>query len=209
MKKYLLFALLSATLPAFSQQSLPPLEANATDDIAIDSVYRSLRIADGQYAYTGIIELDTSVGRDELYRRGRLFLADSRLAVFFPQYEEREEGRVIGRGSFAIGDTRSLLAANINWSVSFSMELICKDQKYRYSIDKFIIEARNDIPGKENFPISYLTMNLDEAYVTMHLGGQKKINRRLFVFMNERLHGIIADLRAAMSSPPKPSPADF
>jgi hypothetical protein len=104
MKKYLLFALLAAALPAFSQQSLPPLEANAIDDIAIDSLYRSLRIADGQYAYTGIIQLDSSGSKNELYRRARLFLADSRLAVFFPQYEEREEARVIGRGSFAIGD---------------------------------------------------------------------------------------------------------
>jgi hypothetical protein len=209
MKKYLLFAMLAAALPAFSQQSLPSLEANAIDDIAIDSLYRSLRIADGQYAYIGIIQLDSSDSKNELYRRARLFLADSRLAVFFPQYEEREEGRVIGRGSFAIGDTRSLLAANITWTVSFSMELICKDQKYRYSIDKFIIEARNDIPGKENFPITYSTMNLDEAYVTMHLGGQKKINRRLFVYMNERLRGIIAELRTAMSRPPTPLPADF
>jgi hypothetical protein len=209
MKKYLLFAMLAAALPAFSQQSLPSLEANAIDDIAIDSLYRSLRIADGQYAYIGIIQLDSSGSKNELYRRARLFLADSQLAVFFPQYEEREEGRVIGRGSFAIGDTRSLLAANITWTVSFSMELICKDQKYRYSIDKFIIEARNDIPGKENFPITYSTMNLDEAYVTMHLGGQKKINRRLFVYMNERLRGIIAELRTAMSRPPTPLPADF
>jgi Domain of unknown function (DUF4468) with TBP-like fold len=209
MKKYLLFALLVAALPAFSQQSLPSLEANATDDISIDSLYRSLRIADGQYAYTGIIQVDSSRIKNVLYRRARLFLADSRLAVFFPQYEEREEGRVIGRGSFAIGDTRSLLAANITWTVSFSMELICKDGKYRYSIDKFIIEARSDIPGKENFPITYSTMNLDEAYVTMHLGGQKKIERRLFVFMNERVRGIIADLRAGMSASPTPSSADF
>jgi hypothetical protein len=52
-------------------------------------------------------------------------------------------------------------------------------------------------------------MNLDEAYVTMHLGGQKKINRRLFVYMNERLRGVIAELRAGMSAPPTPSPADF
>jgi Domain of unknown function (DUF4468) with TBP-like fold len=209
MKKYLLLALLTAALPAFSQQSSPPLDANATDDISIDSLYRSLRVSDGQYAYRGIIQLDSSSGKDELYRRARLFLADSRLAVFFPQYEEKAEARVIGRGNFAIGDTRSLLAANITWTVSFSMELICKDGKYRYSIDKFIIEARNDIPGKENFPITHSTMNLDEAYVTMHLGGQKKIERRLFVFMNERVRGIIADLRAGMAAPSTPSPADF
>lgn len=118
MKKLIFSALVVISLNAMSQ----------TD---------SIPFVDGQYQYSEVVKLDSSFTKDKLYRNAKLYFTDNfKSAKDVIQYDEKQEGKVIGKGYFESNvKTMIMLTADyIKTSVYYSTEITCKDGRYRYKI---------------------------------------------------------------------------
>ena len=78
----------------FSQKQKDPSE----DEIR--SAYSALPKAEGQYEWAEVVQMDSSVKKDDLYRNAKLFFANEfKSAKDVIQYDDRGEGKVIGKGN--------------------------------------------------------------------------------------------------------------
>ena len=66
-------------------------------------LYESIPKVEGKYEYTEVVQLDTTYKKDVLYKNSKLFFADAfKSAKDVLQYDDREEGKVIGKGNLSI-----------------------------------------------------------------------------------------------------------
>lgn len=94
--------------------------------------------------------LDSTYKKDILYKNSKLFFADAfKSAKDVLQYDDREEGKIIGKGNFKIEGGQSVFLSYFTevWIVNFSIELFVKDGKYRYRIYDFNIDGRTRATG--------------------------------------------------------------
>jgi len=153
----------------------------------------------GEYEYSSVITLDSSYKKDNLYRNVKLYFVDNyKSAKDVIQYDDKEQGKVIGKGSFYLKDYQSLLITGISETreIYYSTEIICKDGKYKYKLYDFSIK-RTIQSG--NGSIEYSTMTIDEAYEATNKGMTKKMAIRLYDKMVDHLKSSIEFLKLYMS----------
>ncbi len=128
------------------------------------------------------------------------------------QYDDREEGKVIGKGNFIIEGSQSafLIYTIQKWHVNFSLELFSKDGKYRYRIyDLEISEIRTVSGGSSPDNISNSDLSIDDAYNQTLKGIDKKMNRKMFSEIIDRINGTILEIKNYMSKKQSSSNSDF
>ncbi len=117
------------------------------------------KLQDG-YGYENVVKLDTAFTKEKLYRNAKVFFVDVfKSAKDVIQYDDRSEGKIIGKGLFKIERVEKenlLYSANIYWKVYFSVEIICKEGKYKYrvydiKIDEDAVLSDNSVDNKEMF----------------------------------------------------------
>ena len=90
------------------------------------------------YGYEEIVKLDTTSTKDILYQNAKVFFVDKfKSAKDVIQYDDKNEGKIIGKGLFKIDGFQKanlLYGWNLTWKVNFSTEIICKNGKYKYKI---------------------------------------------------------------------------
>src|ERR1700744_4664590 len=127
MKKIILFLLLPVSVLAQS-------ESQETADDSVKAAYESLPKVGNQHDFSEIIQLDTAFNKDLLYHNARLFIARSSKALI--QYDDPNEGRMIARITFHLEDDQNVVLAKFTEErdVSFTLEISCRDGKYKYSV---------------------------------------------------------------------------
>ncbi len=93
----------------------------------------------GNYEFQEIVQLDNSFKKDVLYANAKLYFVDVYKSVkdVIPyQYHDRALGKVIGRGFFEQVYEQNFLWSSVDhrWDIHYTVEITCKDAKYRYRI---------------------------------------------------------------------------
>lgn len=124
------FVLAILTTNLFSQENVFP----------IDSIT-------GKITYSEIIKVD-SVNSQELYLRAKVWFVHSFVsAKNVIQLDEKESGRIIGKGIFDVSDNNnhnSIIYVPITGTVDFTVEIQIKDEKYRYVFSDLSYKVNGD-----------------------------------------------------------------
>jgi hypothetical protein len=175
----LLIALLLPVM-VFSQDD----KKDATDE-EVNAAYDSLQKIDGQYEFTEVVLLDSTYKKDILYRNAKLFFAYiSKSSKDVLQYDDREEGKIIGKGTIQInGHQNVLLSAFSEIRITnYTLEISCKEGKYKYRMFGFSSDytyGQSDKRKPERITTGTLTM--DQSYERTEKGSTKKMERNLFI----------------------------
>ena len=194
-----LFVLLLFPLASIAQKT--PSE----EDCA--SAYKALPKIDGQYEWSEVIQVDTSLKKDDLYRNAKLFFANEfKSAKDVLQYDDRGEGKVVGKGNFFIEDLQSafMVMFTDKRTVNFTLEIYCKDGRYKYRIyginaDCLIRASGGSSPDN----VRSENISIEDAYLKCGKGMTKKMDRRLFMLMVAEINSTVNDIKKMMVSAKK------
>jgi hypothetical protein len=91
----------------------------------------------GRITYSEVVQVD-SVDSRELFVRARSWFAHTFIsAQNVIQLEDKEAGRIIGKGVFAIADNvdnPTVMNVHVSGTVDFTVEVLTKDGRYKYII---------------------------------------------------------------------------
>jgi hypothetical protein len=211
-KQIFRFYFLPVAFIFFSLVSYGQKEKEITAE-TVKALYNSMPKVDGKYEYTEVVQLDTTYKKDVLYKNSKLFFADAfKSAKDVLQYDDREEGKVIGKGNLSIegGQAVFLTYVTEKWRVDFSLEIFSKDGKYRYRIYDFNIGSRRVASGGSSPDNVYNTdLSIDEAYKETEKGVSKKMNRKMFAELISRINSTVSEIKTYMAKKPSSSSSDF
>jgi len=166
---------------------------------AVNAVYLALPKVDSQFEWTEIVQADSSLKKDDLYRNAKIFFANGlKSPEDVIQYDDAGERKVVGKGSFHLEDSQfsALFFYTDTREVNFTLEIYCIDGKYKYRI--YNINAVCRI-GTSSSGSSKVTMTLDDAYNRCLKGVSKKMERRLFIDMIYDIQYTVDDVKKAMA----------
>lgn len=179
----------------------------------VKKLYDSIPKVDGKYEYTEVVQLDTTYKKDVLYKNSKLFFADAfKSAKDVLQYDDRGEGKVIGKGNLSIEGGQSVFLTYVTekWTVNFSLEIFSKDGKYRYRIYDLNIDSRRVASGGSSPDnVSNSDLSIDEAYKETEKGVTKKMNRKMFAELIDRVSSTITQIKTYMAKKQSSSNSDF
>ena len=202
----LLITLLLLPVMAFSQDN----KKDATVE-EVDSAYDSLQKVDGQYEFTEVVQLDSSYKKYVLYRNAKLFFAYiSKSAKDVLQYDDREEGKVIGKGTIQITEHQNVLLSAFSEirTTNFTLEISCKDGRYKYRMFGFSSDfTYGESDKRKPERVTTGTLTVDQAYARSEKGGTKKMERNLFLNTLTEIRLTRDHLKEFMRK--KPSKDDF
>lgn len=106
--------------------------------------------------YTEVVSVD-SLTKDALYNNARSFFVDAfKSAKDVIQYENKEEGKVTGKGILtATGNQNKMLGQSWERKIiaSFTIELLTKDGKYKYRIYDITFKSYDQHTSREKAAI--------------------------------------------------------
>lgn len=133
MKKLLLIALVAGCMQGYAQKK---------EKLTLPDIPR----VNNQYEYSEIVNVDSSLTKDILYKNAKLYFANAfKSAQNVIQYDDQASGKVMGKGNIECAANKTVLLTPIllEWRVNFSLEISCKDGKYRYRYYNFNILQGN------------------------------------------------------------------
>lgn len=176
--------LLFLRITSFSQ----PEQTTSTNIFPIDE-------KTGEIVYSGIVNVD-SANFKELYVRAHEWFANTfKSAQNVIQLNDKEAGKIIGKGLFEAGIPKShagLVHIAIIVSVDFTLEIQTKDGKYKYVFSN--LSCKNSGGGEYDLKSSSFVKNsmwqkkLDEDWLEI----RQDINKRMSI--------MIDDLKISMNS---------
>lgn len=111
---------------------------------------------DGQYGYLEIVNVD-SLKKDELFTNAKTFFVDAfKSSKDVIQYEDKTEGKIIGKGILtAIGNQNKVMGQSWERKINayFSIEILSKDNKYKYRIYDITLKSYDQHTSREKAPI--------------------------------------------------------
>lgn len=158
---------------------------------------------DGQYQYQEVVQVDKSIKTD-LFKKAKIYFVDNfKSANDVIQYQDADEGKIIGKGYFSVNELKFL--TNVEWQVYYGTEILCKDGKYRYRLYDITIKQVWSGSG----PSNVRNLSLDEATEETTKGQLKKVATNLFIKMTKEFDGSILSIKDYMSKSPKVSKDEF
>lgn len=140
----------------------------------------SIPKVDGQYEYSEVVNLDTSYTRDKLYKNAKVYFVNAyKSANDVIQYDEKEEGKIIGKGFMELKGSQAVLLSvwYQTWKVNFSTEIFCKDGKYRYRIYAINIKEFAEFSDGTTKNTS---LNIDDVIANCKKGPLKKCYNKFY-----------------------------
>lgn len=173
MKKLLTVALVLLCLSGFAQtDTIPKFE--------------------GQYQYEGIVNVDSAIKKIELYNRSKIYFANAyKSAKDVIQYDDKEIGKVIGKGFIEFSEAKWLYS--VQWDVYFSTEIQAKDGKYKYRLyDIYIKQYAGSTRIEDDF-------TLEELKNKKHIRSSGGLEPKLYLRMVKAMTGNVEDIKSYMS----------
>jgi hypothetical protein len=177
---------------------------NENEKVITDTIPR----IDGKYEYQEIVNLDSTFKKDDLYRNAKLYMVDNfKSAKDVIQYDDKEQGKIIGKGTFELRDYHMLLDTKdfFTWHVSYSTEITCKNGKYRYKLYDITIQEYIENTSHTNSSL----FDIDDALVKTKKGFFKKVTTRLINSMLHHFKNTQVIIKEYMSKKQDKSKDDF
>lgn len=135
MKKIIPFVSLLFYFSSFSQDST--------------KLYGILPIENGIATYTGVVQID-SLNKDQLYLQAKKWFVNTyKSAKAVIQMDDKENGLIIGKGTFV------LFSLDNDTYINHTISIFVKDGRYKYVLTNFIYENNDKRFNIENIPWGY------------------------------------------------------
>lgn len=173
---------LFATSPfAYSQTGLQNINQEQ-----LDSLYSMFPRVDGKIEIEEVIHLDSTFTTKVLYKNAKLFYTNEfKKAQAVIQYDDSVEGRIIGKGDFKVEaeQLQFMTLTSETRYVTFSVEIFCKDGRYRYRVYDFSSHYLRIIHGNAYNPDRTFQgeNSLDQEFTSIKKSTTKKLDRNLFL----------------------------
>ena len=172
----------------------------------VEASLASIPVVDSQYEYSEVVVLDTLYNRNLLYRNAKLFFAELfKNPNEILQYDDKEEGKLIGKGSFQVAGSQTFLKTYSTESrnVNFTIEIFCKNGRYKYRIHQVICDFKSSSnAGNSKDRETGGILSLDQAFEKSQKGMTKKLDRKLFYYSVSGLKETADHIKASMSKKP-------
>ena len=150
--------------------------------------------AEGNIYYEGVVRVDSTITKTDLYRRGREWFVNTYLdPTEVLQLDDKAEGKMIGPGryrySFFMGvffDIRMLFVLNLD----------VKDGRYRYRIYNFV----NTTLLSNHSATRVYRMDYEQINKEYKAGKHPRYNGKIIVEFDKEVKSIIASLEKAMTT---------
>jgi len=183
MKRLFLIAIIAVTSVAAKAQS--------KGGIQLDSI----PVVDGKYQFQEVVSVDNSVTKDQLYKKAKAYFMD----VFTGaqnafQYDDAQEGRIVGKGQLTVSDYKSVFpsVAVLKWDINYNTEIICKDGKYRVRIYDIVVTKESHVSESNSRTVNFTIPDL-YAGMAKQRGSYKTLYPKVF-------NKMASDLKERMSS---------
>ena len=166
------------------------------DKYTLDSAEWIFPQKNGIVIYTDVIEVDSSIKKDELYNRAKSwFVTEYKSANAVLQMQDKDAGIIMGKGMFEAGYNMGLMVGLQIVNVYHTVKIFIKDGKYKYEITdlngKYYSSAtRYSSGGLNEFPIGNVIMP-----------GNKKNYKKFLEDVDQNIKAIITSLKSAMAKP--------
>jgi len=148
---------------------------------------------DGQYQYVGVVSVDSSFKKEDLYNKSKLYFVDVyNSAKDVIQYDDKDAGRIVGKGFLELNDMQWV--APWIWDVYYTTEIMVKNGKYKYRF--------YDIHIKQYVGTSKIETDLtiDDAMNQLHKMGYKKMTAKLLENTAKKFQNSIDVLKSYMAN---------
>jgi hypothetical protein len=150
MKRSVLIAIIAAAVSISAK-------AQEKENIRVDSI----PLMDGAHQFQEIVKVDSSLKKDQLYKNAKTYFMD----VFTGakdafQYDDKQEGRMIGKGFMQVSDYKSIFpaVAVLKWELFYNLEITCKDGKYKYRLYDILVTREGRVAENSYWNV-HLTVN--------------------------------------------------
>ena len=160
--------------------------------LAQDQLLNILPLKDGKVTYSGVVQMQ-GVSKDEMYKRVKMwFLNNYNSSKDVIQFDDRENGEVIGKGCFkALWMVRFYTALPINvWK---TIKIQIKDDWFRYEITDF--KMRNYYLSSQNASLTDVGISLEQWNK-----GHDANNKKFYPVINNQIIAIIKSLQNAIEN---------
>lgn len=134
-------------------------QAQIKSGIQLDSI----PVVDGAYQFQEVVNVDNNVTKDQLYKKAKTYFMD----VFTGaknafQYDDPQEGRIVGKGYLTVSDYKSVFpgVAVLKWDINYNTEIVCKDGKYRFRIYDIVITKESHVAENNSRTVNFTIPDL-------------------------------------------------
>ena len=120
----------------------------------------TIPVINGDYQFQDVVNVNPTLKKEQLYRNAKIYFMDVFVGAKDAfQYDDKEEGRIIGKGMISVNDYKSTFpgVAALKWDVNYNVEIICKDGKYRYRLYDIAVVKESHV-AENNYRTVHLTM---------------------------------------------------
>jgi len=157
-----------------------------------------LPVKDGAIFYEEIVSLGTTAKKEVLYFRARKWFANYyKKATQVLQMDDKDQGKLIGKGGYSYSFISGLLAYHID--LKYTLNLTVKDGKYRYQIYDFhSTDTVNSVFASSGDKPYVYDQDLSTEYLNDGKSSSKKYLSKLFTQFALEINTTISSLKAAM-----------
>ena len=155
----------------------------------------TIPVINGVYQFQENVNVDNAFRKDQLYKNAKLYFMDvfSGAKNAF-QYDDKEEGKIIGKGFMTVNDYKSVFpgVAVLKWDINYNTEVTCKDGKYQVRIYDIIITKEYHVAESNSRTVN-LTVQDAYAAIPKQRGPYKTLYPKV-------INKMIAELKANMTT---------
>jgi Domain of unknown function (DUF4468) with TBP-like fold len=188
MKRLILIALTALTAATVKGQ--------VKNSVQLDSI----PLVDGVYQYQEVVSVDSTLSKEQLYKNAKVYFMD----VFTGakdafQYDDKKEGRIIGKGSLTVEDYKRFFPSVtvLRWDVNYNTEIVCRDGKYSLRIYDIVVTKESHVAENNSRTVNY---NIGDIYANMpkQHGAYKALYPKVLNKLNADLKARINILKESM-----------
>lgn len=171
-------------------------KAQKNSDIVLDTI----PVINGIYQYQEEVNVDNAFKKDQLYKNAKIYFVD----VFTGakdafQYDDKAEGRIIGKGFLTVDDYKKAFpgVAVLKWDVNYNTEIICENGKYKFRFYDIVITKEYHV-AESNSRTVHLTIKDAYDAIAKQRGPYKKLYPRVINKMIAQFKANISTLKVNM-----------
>jgi hypothetical protein len=188
MKRLLVVAIIALVSVSAKAQKISSLALDTTASVS------------GNYQLHEVVNAD-ALKKEQLYKNAKLYFMD----VFAGakdafQYDDKQEGKIIGKGFLMIDDYKTVFpgVAALKWDVYYNTEIICKDGKYSVRVYDIVITRESHV-AENNYRNVHFTLKDAYAAIPKQRGPYKELYAKVINKMIGEFNANISTIEENMA----------
>lgn len=172
----------------------------------------TIPVVDCNYQFQETVKVDSTIKKDRLYKNAKIYFMDIFIGADDAfQYDDREEGRIIGKGALTVNDYKTSFpggVAVLKWDINYNTEITCKDGKYRYRFYDIVITKEYHVAENNSRSVHLTVKDVYDA-IPKQRGPYKALYPGVINKMIAEFKTKISTLKQSMTKKPSDFAVEF